>query len=216
MSDTRELTCPSCGSKNVESLSETKDLSLPFSPTFKYQAQLNRCSDCGMTADLEDKNEQILLPLLEEARTASVVNMLTQLTEKNGMGMARMERALELPQRTMMRWKSGDCSAGALALLRIVTTYPFTIDVADEHFDPLYATRRLAQESVNALGRLADFHGIATRIEIKSFDRTLGVKGNFDLQFPKPYVMDAGIDGNKANNSSDLESKNTVAIQVFA
>lgn len=59
---------------------------------------------------------------------------------KVGITMAMFERVFELPTRTLTRWKGGDFSASALALLRIVATYPWIIEVAEHKFERNYAS----------------------------------------------------------------------------
>ena len=62
-----------------------------------------------------------------------------------------MERALELPSRTIARWKGGEVSAATLALLRITRTFPWILEVADAHFDQSVANYRLVAEAGHVL-----------------------------------------------------------------
>lgn len=68
--------------------------------------------------------------------------------------MAYIERALRLPQRTLARWKTGECSAPAIALLRLVRTYPWLLAVADDSFNVLSARQTLIVEAGKALGEV--------------------------------------------------------------
>lgn len=156
--DAKKVVCPSCGSDNVASSVQRKAISVPFGPAQQYDARVDLCNDCELEGDFFDTNEKAVADALAAARKASAISMMNQLVEKNGLGMAHMERVLELPARTMMRWKIGDCSAGALALLRILTTYPWTLDVADAQFDPTYSRRRLAEEGLKAICHVAGEH----------------------------------------------------------
>lgn len=57
---------------------------------------------------------------------------------EQGYSNASMERSLGLPARTLERWKNDRTivpSAAALALMRIVRTYPWILKVADAPFD---------------------------------------------------------------------------------
>lgn len=70
----------------------------------------------------------------------SVPRML-ELLGAHGMSMAYIERALDLPVGTAVRWKAGECSAAALALLRIITTFPWVVEVAESGLDPSHVRR---------------------------------------------------------------------------
>ncbi|MDI6739292.1 MAG: hypothetical protein QME74_02895, partial [Candidatus Edwardsbacteria bacterium] len=78
-----------------------------------------------------------------------------------GYSLAGIERALELPTRTLSRWKSGDfnASAGSLALLRILKTYPWIIDVADVKYNEFDAKSILIREAINVFNNLAQGSG---------------------------------------------------------
>ncbi len=60
--------------------------------------------------------------------------MLEMLSD-SGVTMAYLERALGLPARTAERWKAGESSAAALALLRTITSFPWILEVADGGFE---------------------------------------------------------------------------------
>src|SRR5690606_15728742 len=68
-----------------------------------------------------------------------------------GITMAMFERVFELPTRTLTRWKNGDFSASALALLRIVATYPWIIEVAEHKFEKNYANFAVVKIAANEL-----------------------------------------------------------------
>jgi hypothetical protein len=84
------------------------------------------------------------------------MKIIDMLQEKEDYSMAFVERALELPQRTMMRWKKGQLSDAAIALLRIIGTYPWIMDVADAKYDSIYAQKRLTIEGAKAMFHLAE------------------------------------------------------------
>ena len=153
-----EKKCPSCGSKNLEVRHETRQLSLPFTLPMKYDAVIDFCKDCEMEGDFLGINEKNLPALIEKAKKDSAALMIGDLVEKQNFTMSYMERALDLPMRTMMRWKSGDISAAALTLLRMVETYPWMVEVADAQFDRVYATKRLAKEGMAAMFNFAEMN----------------------------------------------------------
>jgi len=57
--------------------------------------------------------------------------------------LAWVERILELPQRTMARWKTGKVSATSEALIRMIHAMPWLLDVAEKRYNEQYARGRL-------------------------------------------------------------------------
>ena len=66
-----------------------------------------------------------------------------------GISMAMFERVFELPPRTLTRWKAGDFSSSALALLRIAATFPWIIKVAEHKFEHKHAGYALITAAAN-------------------------------------------------------------------
>lgn len=142
-----EKICASCGSGRLEHRKVQRQIVVPFASPISFEASISKCLDCEFESESVDDVE--LGRMLDGAKKASVHSMLHKLSESSRHGMAHIERALGLPARTIMRWKGGDISAGALALLRLVATFPWLIEVADSGFDPVIARQKLAQEGVN-------------------------------------------------------------------
>jgi hypothetical protein len=161
------LECPSCGSTNIKSDTQQRQLRLPFAPLVSVDTQVDHCLDCDFAGEFRKGDGSSLEKALSSAKKESVSVMLSRLNDV-GYTMAGMERALELPAHTMMQWKANGCSAGALALLRIVTTYPWAIDVADAQFDPAFAKRKAVEEGVKALCNLAEANNIWAKISVLS------------------------------------------------
>lgn len=176
----QSVSCPACGSSNVQSKVENREIKIPLAAATVYKAVVNFCRDCETTGDFAKVNDKTIAEVLDQARKVNLASLINGVVEKEKMSMAYMERALDLPARTMMRWKSGEVSAGALALMRIVATYPFVIEVADNQFDSLYASKRLAQEGVGSLCRLADENQIAAKVVVSTFDQN-SIQGTFSL-----------------------------------
>ncbi|MFA5698302.1 MAG: hypothetical protein WC954_01035 [Sphaerochaeta sp.] len=82
-----------------------------------------------------------------------MVNILNDLNEM-GYSNALMERILGLPARTLARWKNEQSinpSAAAIALMRIIRTYPWILVVADAKFDEEVALNTLIREYFSRL-----------------------------------------------------------------
>lgn len=205
MNATEKIVCPSCGSENVVSNREQRQLSLPFAPGASYAAVLDRCEDCEFEGDFANSNDAALQRALADAKRASVSAMLGHLDGK-GYSMAYMERALELPIRTMMRWKNGDFSAGALALLRMIATFPWVIEVADAHFDQVFATKKLAHEGFSAICKIAESKNVSAWLDVSQFDRNV-IHGAFQIRRTTTAQSPAtlGFENTNANSPGAFE-----------
>src|SRR5438105_374791 len=128
-------TCPACGSDAVTTEQQTEIFTVPYGPHVTYPIINNICGLCHSTGDFGRANEETLTRIKEQAIKASVPLMLEQLSD-NGCTMAYIERSLDLPSRTIARWKAGETSAAAVAALRLITTFPWLLEVADYGFAP--------------------------------------------------------------------------------
>jgi hypothetical protein len=161
-----EKICPSCGSTNIDC-----------------------CLDCKVEGDFSGTSDKEFADLIEKARKHSAAMMIETLSVKNRFNMSYMERALDLPTRTMMRWKSGDISAAALSLLRLITTYPWLIDVADSRFDETFAKKVLIKEGMAAMFDFAEVNNWGGNVTFA--ENVYGTGRSFDahMHFFKPDVI---------------------------
>lgn len=128
------IQCPICGSTEVSIIHEVSQGQLTLGPTFEYTSNLHKCATCGEQGDFTGENDTVYLESLKAAQKELQKSLIEDLGNL-GFTMAYIERALELPQRTLARWKNGDHSAANLALLRILRSMPWIVDVADHRFD---------------------------------------------------------------------------------
>ncbi|OGQ91475.1 MAG: hypothetical protein A2289_18390 [Deltaproteobacteria bacterium RIFOXYA12_FULL_58_15] len=142
------VTCPACGSENVKVEKVQGSLPIPYGQPATFVETVHTCNDCGTSADFTGENESIVKNALEESAAASAAAMLEDLN-KEGITQAHFERALRLPARTAARWKDGAVSAAPLALLRLVRTFPWLLDVSDANFEPTTAARAVLREAAN-------------------------------------------------------------------
>ena len=85
--------------------------------------------------------------------------MMNVLTELNSLGLSNtsMERTLGLPARTLARWKNEPSlkpSAAALALMKIIRTFPWILAVADQRYDKKSAQAMVLQIAFSSVGDL--------------------------------------------------------------
>ena len=135
MIDQNKAICPVCGSSAVESEIKATEHVFPGGGHFSVDEVLNRCSACGEEGDFAGVNDKRVDKALEIFRKGFSSDLIQKLATRN-ISMAWIERCLALPQRTLHRWKNGSCTASDLALLRIIDTFPWILDVAKQGFSP--------------------------------------------------------------------------------
>ncbi|MGD0237621.1 MAG: hypothetical protein ABSC55_24215 [Syntrophorhabdales bacterium] len=151
METKNELRCPVCGSSDFEVTSKQGTVSVPFGPEIAVEDETFICRVCSAAIDFSRSYDESRSNALEQSRRGSVDSMIDYLS-KEGYSLAAMERALDLPQRTMSRWKStGEVSSTGMALLRIVRTFPWVLQVAQAKFEPIQAYKIFLQNAVSTL-----------------------------------------------------------------
>ena len=133
-----DLKCPICGSARVLSRNIQREYSVPLGPSILCETIENTCEDCQATGDFGDTNEE-RIALAQRESTCQSISLILDKLVSDGLSMVYIERATGLPSRTLARWKSGQCSASGAALLRMIHTYPWLLDVADRGYEPAYA-----------------------------------------------------------------------------
>jgi transcriptional regulator with XRE-family HTH domain len=145
-----KLTCPACGSDSISTSYRDAEIEIPYARPAQYSAVSNVCGVCGTEGDFLGENDSRVAEAIKTSTRESVRSMIDQLAEA-GVSMAYIERVLGLPQRTMARWKAGEVSSPAVALLRLVSTYPWLLSVAEESFEFSFAQQKLIEEASRAL-----------------------------------------------------------------
>lgn len=145
-----EFQCPACGSQKTSFSESTIGVQSPYGPEVEMQEKTYACLDCGEEFDYSKSYDNTYRDALETSKKASVAAILEHLSVEYSF--SAVERALDLPQRTLSRWKStGDTSAIGVALLRIIRTYPWILRVAQARFEPTVACDIFVQTAVNTL-----------------------------------------------------------------
>jgi hypothetical protein len=149
-----EVFCPVCGSKNLTSAINKRQLGDRFIGFSTIDEVIYECSDCKEKGDFSFRNDGLYESAMEDLNKRGMINMFDGLNEK-GISMAHFERCLGLPQRTTARWKNEGVSAAARTLMKTVITYPWILEVAVKNFEELVAENTLMREGVSAIERVA-------------------------------------------------------------
>lgn len=164
-----KVICSYCGKDTVSIKDHEIEISEPYAESSTVKIQERVCSHCGFSED-DGSNDLVIQKELAALKRVSMVNVLDEL---NAMGhtTASMERALGLPARTIARWKNEQSmspSAAALALMRMIRTFPWLLAVADMHFEGEAARNILLQ---HAAKELVDIHSEHPDVVVTSSSR---------------------------------------------
>lgn len=164
------LICPACGSENLikenyddyvcENLGEKK-----LVKKVKYI-----CEDCESEGDFFNENETEIKNALVELKKELVVSILEGFLNHK-ISLSSMERALELPQRTFTKWKTGASAptTTGVTLLKFLKLFPWLLEVAENKFD----------------------YNISQKVFLNQAFKTMISKMNFDDSFKEAGVITA-------------------------
>jgi hypothetical protein len=150
--------CPACGSADIKKIVNKEIINEPFGG-HKYIDTIEvRCNTCGSTGDFFGENELIVDEAIKELKQNSIINILNDFSN-NKISMSAIERALDLPQRTLAKWKNGNSSptATGVALMRFIRLFPWLLDVAERKFDYDYAQKIYINAAVQKLFSVVNF-----------------------------------------------------------
>jgi len=129
-----KIECPACGSNNVEDIKVNETRQLTLGTEFSYLIPSHRCKNCGEEGDFNGEANQVREDAMALAKENLAKDLINSISD-SGLKLAYVERAFEIPQRTISsKWGTGKISASGLALLRIVKTMPWIVHIADHKF----------------------------------------------------------------------------------
>lgn len=147
-----EMRCPICEMGELIESVESETIMDLFAGEIEVRRKFYTCSVCGESADFFNENEPLQIEIEKSKKLKSIENIIDKF-EKRGLKLASIERSLELPQRTLSKWKNDhvEASAAAIALLKYIYTYPWLLELADRNYDPQEAQLLLWRESFSSL-----------------------------------------------------------------
>ena len=153
--ENRVMVCTICGSDQVEIVKRPIALNVPFGAGAHYEKTICSCKTCGEEIDVTDESERIkAIAVAEKNSLESIIEFIVN----QGFSLANIERSLDLPQRTISRWKSGqEPSAAGLTLLRLVRLYPWLLEVASGNYNELLAKTILINNAVDEFVKLKEY-----------------------------------------------------------
>ena len=153
--ENNKMVCEICGSENVDIVKKSIALPVPFGADAAYEKVISVCKNCGEEIDVTDERERIAaIAKAEKSSLESIIEFVV----KQGFSLANIERALDLPQRTISRWKSGsEPSAAGLTLLRFIRIYPWLLEVAENNYNEFLSKTILINKAAEAFEKLKEF-----------------------------------------------------------
>lgn len=131
-----ERKCPACGSSDIRD--EIIDIVIkePFGGEKTVETHEIVCSLCGSRGDFFNENETVVVETIKKLKQKIIVNILKDFSDRK-ISMSAIERALEIPQRTLTKWKNGNArpSSTGIALMRFIRLFPWLLEVAERKYD---------------------------------------------------------------------------------
>ena len=128
--------CPACGS--IDIIDEKKSILIkePFGGQDNIEIHENICSICGSRGDFFNQNETLIDETIKKLKQRSIESILNDFIDSK-MSMSSIERALEIPQRTLTKWKNRTnvLSSAGIALMRFIKLFPWLLEVAENKYD---------------------------------------------------------------------------------
>jgi hypothetical protein len=129
-----KFNCDACGSDQIKKIDIQETRQLPLGPEFTYLIPSYKCEKCGEEGDFAHEADKIRELQMQRAHELLAIKLIGEIAD-SGIRLAYIERAFQIPQRTISsKWRTGKISAAGLALLRIIRTMPWIVDIADQKF----------------------------------------------------------------------------------
>jgi len=155
----RELKCcPYCGSAALEKRSELQEFSVPYGAPARVQVDTMVCRECGLDTDVtEGKDVRDAIDSAVEGTVGRIVDFLGS----GGRTLSSVERALDLPERTLSRWKNTPkLSRESITLLRFLRTYTWLVEVADRGYNEAFARGAVLREAGRIVTEATEREGV--------------------------------------------------------
>lgn len=135
-----------CGSKKARLVRRKMPIEAPLADAKKMPITSIYCPECGV--DISCAQTTIDLEKAYGSLWPSIARNAIKKLKQEGFTLSLVERALDLPARTTNRWRLGNVSAAAAALLRILSFFPWLIDVAYDRFDAETIRKKMVEEAL--------------------------------------------------------------------
>lgn len=194
----KNKTCPVCGSDEIYEKKKKHRIKEPFAGEKNIEIIENVCKVCESKGDFFDQNNKVIEENIKELKQRSVENILKYFIE-NKRSLMSIERVLEIPFRTLAKWKNQitKTSAAGIALLRFIRLFPWLIDVAENRYDPKKAENIMLNNAIEKLSKIT------------------GNKKSSDAEEEKIYIGGAELSKNMVGTDNIVDSLNLLLEESF-
>lgn len=178
----RSIVCSICGSKETKRIEREKFDKLTLGCKFRFKEVSYKCNNCEEEYYYSEETDKNYLEAEKKAKCHFVKDSIECLSKMN-ISMAYLERVFELPIRTLTRWKNGDFSSSAIALLRLIVTYPWIIKVAEHKFERECAKNIVIKVGIHELTEMKNSfsNAIETRTDNALSNRRRGSEYSYSF-----------------------------------
>jgi hypothetical protein len=138
----------------VRAATAVGSIPVPYGSPAVFTESVYSCDACSTSGDFAGVNDAVVNEALGRARSSAAEETLRWFAEQ-GISSPHFERALRLPMRTTHPWRAGNISPAEVALLQILRTYPWILDVADASFEPGAAAQAVLRAAASYLADAA-------------------------------------------------------------
>jgi DNA-binding transcriptional regulator YiaG len=165
------IECPVCGSTHLEKIISNEILKGDLGKNTYYQKISYKCLDCESESegDSSNENDNAINFALETLKKEYIKSTLDYFIE-NKISFSSVERILNLPQRTLTKWKNGvsQPSAAGIALLKFLRVFPWLLNAAEQSYDYDISQKIFLQSTFNTLLQRMSFSKNDT-MEMRAF-----------------------------------------------
>lgn len=138
----KDIICPVCGSSHITKNNYQEMIRENLGGSSLIDKVSYHCEDCEFEGDIFNENEPIIEKTVQSLKNDLVISILNDFSS-NKTSFSSMERALDLPQRTLTKWKNGVSSptSAGVTLLKFIKLFPWLLEVAENNFDYVTAQR---------------------------------------------------------------------------
>jgi transposase-like protein len=148
------MECPICGSAHLEKKISNEILRGDLGKNTYYKKISYRCLDCESESegDSSKENTDTISFALDTLKKEYIKSTLDYFID-NKISFSSVERILNLPQRTLTKWKNdvSQPSAAGVALLKFLRVFPWLLNVAEHYYDYDTSQKIFLQSAFNTL-----------------------------------------------------------------
>lgn len=136
--------CPSCGSKSIEiKEKEDREINIDIYQKIKFKSEYLICYDCDFSKYL---NEHKVKALVAQSNKETMIKIINNIEIGDRRSFSYIERALRLNPGSIKKWKIDGGSPSDLALMKLIDSMGWLVEVADNKYEPQFINETVLKE----------------------------------------------------------------------